>query len=138
MRNKLIFLIFIMILSNSYATNNDFEEEWQIVEPPKKVICKNGYFENYDLVFQQNDNKDLDIKIKAACNTALTLATGAGMYILQNGIYFIEKSIEQRAQQFQIGAQLGSRFVGNLYGQGTSVINIYENEKNILTQNSKK
>ncbi len=126
MRNKIIFLTFIFSLINAHASNNDYEDEgWEIVEHSTQ---------NY----QNEEREDLDIKFKAVTNTALTLMGGVALKLIDTGIYFAEKGIETRMNQFQAGFTQASRSAGNLYGNGVAIRTMYNNEKRLLNSNNRK
>ncbi len=130
MKNKVIGLSIFLTFFNSiniYASDDSFEKEgWEIV---------NYGSQNYENKDSEKD--EFKTKIKAASNTALTIAGGAAMTVLGAGLYFIEKNIEQRSLYFEAGSRAGSYFVGNLYGQGTAIRNMYEQEKNLLNSEKK-
>lgn len=102
----------ININYNQYNSDkkDKIDEEWEIVP------------HNYDT--QSNKEDDLELKLKAAGNTALSIAGSVGMAACGMGVLFLEKIIQHRADQFTAAVVIGS--------------SLYEKEKNLLKEQDKK
>ena len=145
MKNKTIFLLFFLVFSlyksaNIYAAddkqwngytrenkinlnytqyNNDkkdkIDEEWEVVQ------------NNSETQDNKNEEDDIILSIKAFGNTAISVLGGMVLNI-------VERTLQQKADQFTAGMMRGSNHIGNAYGQGLAVRSAYEYEKRGLKE----
>jgi hypothetical protein len=76
-----------------------------------------------------DEEESLELKARAAANTAATLLAGTGMTIYNFGVGVVEHTIARTAQRFERGAQAGALLTGLVYGQGLALDHAYETEK---------
>lgn len=90
---------------------------WEMVE----------YVDNTQVPIDEEES--LELKARAAANTAATLLAGTGMTIFNFGVCVVENTIQRTARRFEQGAQAGALLTGLAYGQGVALDQAYETEK---------
>ncbi len=121
-----IFLIPIFAMDkecNDSSYKISIEDEWEMIE--NSNISDNS---------TNNNTEDFELKAQAFGNTVISILGGLGTTVCNIGLNLIENKIQNNINQFDHGVRNGSELVGNLYGQGIALKDIYESEKDLLNK----
>lgn len=114
----LLAILFLYSPTNIEASDryrDEIDKDWEIVSKNTHTHEDTG------------EEDDTLLSLKAFGNTAVSVLGGIALNIL-------ERTVQQKADQFTSGMNAGLNYIGNSYGQGLAFRYAYENEKQSLKE----